>query len=437
MVIPTLRFRDTPPAVAWLGQFALADRALAAKLLDEVVVVSAGEFFQQLRDLIIQKAKSVNGPIALFAERELRHRFGVPHRLFKQTTRKPLRAEGKVGPPAIQPTKAYDPSVGSEGIVANLISQLTREFPSKFLNHPGPEQFRQRGVRAFWVVTDLLGSGDRAWRYLEAAWRVRSVRSWKSLKLLEFGVLAYAATEAGQKRVERHPSRPEVHRLLVCPTVKGTFPSDVASKLIALCDAYNPIRFDRKAPWSGNSEGMGWGRQGVLLAFAHGAPNNMPLLFHRTSKRKQGWIPLFPARVTAGVDSNSYGVGLSCDRIQQKLERLGQPGLGRSVMALAPSTATLEMLLVMGALSRPSRSNESIVAQKAGLPIARVRSICADLFAYGWIDSTRCLTDQGASQLRHARRAQINILEKITQKAPEVTQKPYYPSSLRHPRHNI
>lgn len=107
-----------------------------------------------------------------------------------------------VGPQPIQPTRAYDPEVGSEGLIAQLITELCRLPRSPFLNHPGPDEIRKRKVRRFIVLTDLIGSGRRARDYLEAAWQVRSVRSWSSLRLLRFEVLAYATTDHGRRRVD-------------------------------------------------------------------------------------------------------------------------------------------------------------------------------------------------------------------------------------------
>jgi hypothetical protein len=88
------------------------------------------------------------------------------------------------------------------GLIAQLITELCRLPRSPFLNHPGPDEIRKRKVRRFIVLTDLIGSGRRARDYLEAAWQVRSVRSWSSLRLLRFEVLAYATTDHGRRRVD-------------------------------------------------------------------------------------------------------------------------------------------------------------------------------------------------------------------------------------------
>ena len=162
------QFLQQEATLAWLAQFEAADQPVAIQLLEGLRLVSRDSFIDELRALILQKSDG-DSPIGLYAERELNHRGGVPHRLFKEPRRKVRRAEGS-GPQPVKPTKAYDPSVGSEGLIAQLITELCREFPSKFMNHPGPDKIREKRMRRFMVVTDLIGSGDRAYNYLQAAW---------------------------------------------------------------------------------------------------------------------------------------------------------------------------------------------------------------------------------------------------------------------------
>ena len=203
-------------------------------MLEKFVLVSRDEFANGLRELVIARAETVDGLVALYAERELRKRDGKPHRLFSEPRLKIRRAEG-MGPQPVKSTKAYDPSVGSEGIVAQLITELCRQFPRKFLNHPGPDQIRVTKARSFFVVTDLVGSGTRARTYLEAAWKVRSVRSWWSAHFLRFEVITYAVTNIGRRAVESHHSKPRVSTVIPCPTISACFGPAKAEVMKNLC----------------------------------------------------------------------------------------------------------------------------------------------------------------------------------------------------------
>ncbi|KPG91907.1 hypothetical protein AEQ67_28420 [Pseudomonas sp. RIT-PI-q] len=417
----------------WLGQFNLGDRALAKKLLDAFYLVSRDDFIDHMRTMLIKEAQSIDGPVALYAERELGHRYGKPHRLFKEVKRTPRRACGSAGPAAVKPTKSYDPSVGSEGIVGQMISELCRELPKKFLNHPGPDQIRRKKARGFWVVTDLIGSGDRARRYLEAAWLVRSVRSWWSGRLMKFSVMAYSATELGEKFVSRHPCRPRVHFVLPCPTIDTAFSKPVAEQMKRLCTAYNPTEEEPgRVPWGWSGPSLGYGSAGALLVFAHGAPNNVPLMFHKASKNKRNpWIPLFPARVSAGISKDEFGVGLTTEKINARLNKIGQHTLAKSNAVMKSDIPTGQIFLLLGALSRPPRLNDRALSGRTGLPTHELAELLRMMTSHGWIDSQRRVTDQGAGQLAHAKKQLQLASNAMTVGNHE--QQPYYPTSLRRP----
>lgn len=420
-------------ARAWLQQFNLGDRPLAQKLLEAFTFVSRDNFIDHMRRMLIRESESIDGKVALYAERELRHRLGIPHRLFKETRRATRRACGAAGPAAVKPTKSYDPSVGSEGIVAQMISELCREYPKKFLNHPGPDQIRRERARAFWVVTDLIGSGDRAWRYLEAAWLVRSVRSWWSGGLMKFAVMAYSATESGERRVASHRCHPAVHIVLPCPTIDTMFSTKVAEEMKRLCTTYDPTGDEPgHAPWVWSGPSLGYGNEGALIVFAHGAPNNIPLMFYKASRdKKKNWTPLFPARVSAGISRDAFGIGLTAEKINARLSNLGQHSLARSVAVLKSNIPTAQIFLVLGALSHPPRLNDRVLASRTGLPTHELAKLLRMMTSYGWIDSQRRLTDQGAGQLAHARK-QLHLATDampVGKREPE----PYYPTSLRQP----
>jgi hypothetical protein len=133
-------FLRSDTTLAWLGQFAPEDQSAAVDLLRAMALVSRDQFAACLRATVLHQVESGETPVGLYVERELRHRKGVPHRLFKQTTGKVKRAYG-AGPPLVQPTKAYDPNVGSEGLVAQYVSELCRQYPKKYTTSPGRIRF--------------------------------------------------------------------------------------------------------------------------------------------------------------------------------------------------------------------------------------------------------------------------------------------------------
>lgn len=410
-------FLKSEPTLAWLGQFAPEDQSAAAELLRAMTLVSRDQFNERLRQTILQAVSDGDLPVGLYVERELRHRKGVPHRLFKETKGKVKRAFG-VGPPPIKPTKAYDADVGSEGLVAQIVSELCREFPNKCFNHPGPDQIRKKAIRRFIVVTDYIGSGKRAWTYLEAAWRVRSVRSWWSARAktgLSFEVIAYAASPDGRKRVEGHPSQPKVRVSISCPTIKSAFGDAKRLEIRALCIKYAPIK---------DADALGFGAVGALIAFAHGVPNNAPIILF---KRSATWTPLFPARTTSATRLEFAANDNEAEVIRERLLAMRQKRLANSSWIGTAKPHAKAVLMVMAALSQRPRHIEA-VSSRTGLAIIEVELALRRALSHGWIDGRNRLTDDGHEQLAHTRKK-----GKAISPLPKEPEEFYYPTALRAP----
>lgn len=404
-----------------MRQFRVSDQKRAAELLGKFRLVSRDEFHDELTELILNRALETTGPVGLYAEREIRKHLKVPNRLFKESRLKVRRAFG-VGPNAVQPRMAYDKEVGSEGIVAQLITELCRARPDMFLNHPGPDQIRTKKMRAFFLITDLVASGRRARTYLESAWRVRSVRSWWSGGFLRFEVISFASTAKGNQSVRRHRCRPVVSSVIPCPDICSSFTDAVSKSLVRMCIEYDPRRF-------GDERSLGVGGLGVLIAFAHGAPNNAPNIFHRGGAH---WAPLFPARVTSCVPRAHFGRDMSLEAIRRKLAALNEKVLARSPARRTADERTKISILLLAALNRSPRFDE-VIAERTGLTVPEIVRLCSEFRGLRWIDDRRHLTDQGRAQLRHARKdARQRGMRAVKSVAP-ANENLYYPSSLRPP----
>ena len=412
-------FLRSEPALAWLGQFEPEDQPVAVALLRAMTLVSRDAFAEGLRALLLARLAQGKGPIGVYVEREVRHRHGVPFRLFKETKTKVRRAHG-VGPRPVEPTRAYDADVGSEGLVAQLVSEVCRAHPKQVFNHPGPDAIRKHRIRRFVLVTDFIGSGKRATTYLQAAWRVRSVRSWwsaRATKGLSFEVVAYAATRSGRAGVERHHSRPEVHVVIGCPTLDTAFSNkDARGDARKLCDKYSPVQ-PRVMPPTGYAHG------GALIAFAHGVPNNAPLILH---KRGDGWAPLFPTRVTSATRQHFPGSS-DAEAVRTRLVEMRQARLAEAGQVAGAKPYAQKRLMVLASLGRPPRTAEAI-SRKTGLTVLEVEAALKAALEINWVDRQHRLTDLGHAQLKQARKAPSK------EPLPSEALPFYYPSSLRAPQ---
>ncbi len=418
-------FSTSQAAVSWIRQVAIDDQAIVLAMLEQFLLVNRDDLEVGLTSKLesLANLNEHKFPMALYAERELPKTLGNANTVFEQSEKPPRRAHGH-GPQPVQPINPSSPVVGSEGILASLISRLQRKHPQRFLSHPGPDALRKRRVRTLVVVTDFIGTGHRVERYLESLWRVASVRSWHSYGLVRFLVVAYACTRQGEVYVERHRSRPVVESVAICPTV-GELPEPIADKCVAVCKKYDPIPVTRDRygnPLDEGNEHLGYGGVGALIAFAHGCPNDTPRMFHKWGKT---WKPLFPGRITDDAYAD-FGNRGDKDVLISRLKALRVEADTADAMTkqVAPSGWPLVLLLCA---ARAGFRREEAIARNTGLTIVEVRTLRRAAVQNGFLSERGHLTDAGRLQVRY-----VPPMPR-SKELPMVIRFDYYPKALRAP----
>ena len=375
-----------------------------------------------MTELIRLRIDANPAPVGLFVETERGHRDGKAYRLFKEKRQKPRRANGN-GPRVIDPRRTVDPEVGSEGVIAQIVTAVIREKRDRATLHPGPDTIRERKIRRFIVVTDFVGGGDRICRYLDAAWHVCSVRSWWSArrtKGMSFEVMAFSVTEVGRKRIDAHPCRPTIYAVEGCPTIDEAFDvPEMQYRMRNLCTRYGS--FDRKL------DPLGYGGTGALITFAHGMPNNAPAIFHKTSKLKtRPWTPMYPQRVTSGRRKGIGSIVDQGDEIQLERQRVAIQTVLRSPRLVSAPSVLRDAVQVLLSLDRGPR-DATAVSARTGLSVKRVKEALERIDRYGWIDDENRIAEKGRRELARLRAfvpGEVQFRSATT----------YTPRSLRAPR---
>jgi hypothetical protein len=398
------KLSETPAALAWIERFPEADRQLAIDLIDEVLLVSNDDFLAGLRQLVDQLA----GPstkLALYAERPIKKVFGRIPSFFPNS--RTGRAEG----PGVAPVQvdARDQKVGSEGLVANFITQFCRLNPSTNFSHPGPTKMRKEKIRKIAIVTDFIGSGDRIRAMLEAFRYVATLRSWRSYKLIEFCVAAYSGTTDGIAAVRSHRLNPDVRVYAGCPTISSAFSGQRKLAIERLCRDYPR---DHRQP-------LGYDDNGALIAFAHGCPNNAPPILH---SRASGWTPLFPGRTTS--EFATAFLTKNPEDLDQRADNLLRIRAARKDLE---GNQWISALLILAAAAQGLRRPLEISAH-THLPIDQVISLVSQAQRARWLSEQGHLTQLGRYELAR--------LQKPRRRRPVLSQgadKFYYPTQLRAP----
>lgn len=395
--------------IDWLKNFATdAERTIASTLIDEILLVSRNSLMRELRGLIqtvLDGRDDLQRPIALFAERAVRKQNGDVLPFFINAGRG--RATG-VGVPPIEVDPA-DQEVGSEGLIANLITDLARLYQGQILPHPGPDRMRSDRVRRIVIVTDFVGSGKRVWEMLEAFQAVATIRSWRSYGLITFYVVAYSGTEEGLRFVRSSRLKPEVLTVTGCPTLWNTFSGTQLSNVLQLCKRYPPR----------HGHPTGFLNGGALIAFAHGIPNNAPPILH---SRTRGWTGLFPKRSTARAEM-SFPAD-TVETIADRAARLLNLRDANKYLASPTGKRWVKTLLVLAALEAGARSVQAVSA-RSGLPLTRAEEILDFMRIARWT-SKNALTRLGRQELSRLRqrRRSAPVL-------PKSNTPYYYPTQLR------
>jgi hypothetical protein len=409
------RLSQTDAGKDWLLQFPSGDQLTAQKLLDGLILVSTDRFRTALSNLV-RKRRPSEQTIALFVEREVEGPPGNPASFF------PTDRDRYYNRPAMLKPRRGGTLVGSEGLVAQLISEFAEDPSGRFKIHPDIEMMRRAKVKRIAIVTDLIGSGDRVYRQLDSIWkREKSIRSWWSYDKIHFEVIAYATTHDGRSTIESHPCAPRVHAVASCSRVETKWAAKRAAEIRTLCKHYNP------PPQPGDDERMGplgYRDVGTLIVFGHKCPNTAPRILWTAGGRNR-WRPLFPHGIATKLDEE---LSQARDRgsIGELLIELRQKRLSTSAWFEAVKPHAREVVLFLACLSSRRRDTDAI-ADRTGLTYHQIETIGKLAGKAGWVDGSSRLTSDGYALLERLR------AEKGSQglSFPDIGY--YYPQSLRAP----
>jgi hypothetical protein len=393
----------------WLSQFPDKDQSAATLLINSLMLVSASAFAMGVNRLlasILKECRSLNKPMALYAEREMEKENGEVGAFFPNSQLG--RATGKGLPPIV--THANKQEVGSEGITATLITSFCRLNKTMALSHSGPDELRSKKVGTIVIVTDFVGSGNRICTMLDAFEKVATLQSWMSYHLIEFRIVAFSGTEYGLWQVRNHPLKPKISTLHACPTFDEAFGGLELASIQDLCK-----RYPRKSSWP-----FGYGETGALIAFSHGIPNNAPSILHSSAK---GWKPLFAGRSTLASSLDDYADTEEQLAVTSK-KTIGVRGT-RELLKSRDSSIWVHTMLVLVAARAGSRTVQKIAA-RTRLKMFEVEDVLRKTKAAGWTTEKHSITRLGLTELRYMKwHADLSI--DVVQKQDE----PYYPTQLR------
>ncbi len=395
-------------------QFAEHDRQSAAAMLDSMLLLNEEQVITSIRsslDRVANRPSRGKKRVALYVEREFQESvFFKSEMIADKSGVLRTRAVGKAGPPAVKPIRGHT-RVGSEGMLAFILSQQTEAWPKVFMNNPGPDRLRAKTAPAeeIVIVTDFIGSGKRVRSMLDMFWAVPTIRSWVSRKLVRFRVVAAAATSTGASSVRAHRLRPDVGVEWIAPTIR--------SGSLRNCLQWIAL-IDKNGPNEGR-EGCGrygFNSDGALIAFSYRIPNNTPAMIHYSFG---AWRALFTGPAPFGL-KNLFGVRSSADVVDEAAANVGLV-LGRELTDEDRAT----MLVLTLLRGRWHEGSATALSSRTGMPVHTLLDILRKALKDHFITDDGRLTDKGYEYLAAGK------LAERPKPIVATNQKPYYPESLR------
>lgn len=381
------RLSESTFARGWLAKFPAEECKTAAKLIDEILLIGRDELnrgIKWLLDEIMARRLDPSRPIALYAEREVPAGNGEPEPFFPGS--ETGTAKGVGIPPVVADPKSQE--IGSEGSIANLITNYCRLHRGAAISHPGPDEMRTQKVGPIVIVTDFVGSGKRVRDMLDAFARVATIQSWRSYGYISFHVVAYSGTTTGIEHIQSGRLKAHVVTVSGCPTISDVFRGSELAEIISLCNHY-PGK--QKHP-------LGFRDTGALIAFAHGMPNNAPPLLHST---RNGWQPLFRNRSTLGADYE-FPVD-NAEVLAMRAAGMLRIKAARDGLMNPTSARWIKTILVLAAVEKGCISVQRVSAMSR-VPIREVEEILGFTLIARWTSRRGRLTALGREELLRLRR---------------------------------
>jgi hypothetical protein len=401
-----MELSKTRRAAEWLKQFEVDDQAAAMALLDSVRFLQGGEVITGIRRSIEE----------LLADRQER----FPVALVPIISSEDMIREDDIDDDAelttfcdFNPAQPIANNPGSEALMAQLIREVRKASPpaSIFSAPLTLEEMRTSKVHTLLCVTDYIGSGQQVLNYVETWYRNRTIRSWRSFKWLQIGVIAYAATSAGKRAVDASPHIDFLKVTEIAPGISELKNSYPEAKVKEVCRIYAK----RGKLWPA----LGYRGSAGLFASSFSVPNNLPAILIKRSKR---WEPFFDGRSVSTSLSDEIGSHVPGVNISQQLLDAGQVRLAARHRDGHIDRPWQTHMIMLGLLPR----TEEQLALALGLHLPAVRAILVSLERLQLIDSKGRLTSAGYEALASHRRKPRRAPALLT---PDPS--PYYPRYMR------
>lgn len=399
-----VKLSETDRASEWLGQFETEDRPSAIALLDCLRFVPGADVLSGVRRVVEEflSDELSQTPVALVPILSIEDMLGVD----KELTPEPIVFDD------FDPAQPIANAPGSEALMAHLIREVRKGFPAtSFVSSPlTREAMKESAVRTLLCITDYIGSGRQVIQYIEAWYRHKTIKSWRSLGWLKIVVVAYAATSEGKKLLEASPHIDELKIIEIAPGIER-LRRDPDERIEEVCRLY--------ARRGSLGYALGYRDSAGLFASSYSIPNNLPAILIESSVR---WKPFFDERSISANFAEVIGEQRPAVDMPQQLLDAGEVRLAMRIQSGEIDHRWHDHLVVLALLPR----EDVALALDLGVKLSTVRAILSSLEGLGLIDSAYRRTAEGRDTLKaHRLKSRVSFAGLVADPTP------YYPRYKR------
>lgn len=366
--------KDTSYGQLWLSQFAKTDRDVANLLLDSILYITNEQFITGLKDTILDFSKKhAEDKIALFVARE------NTGEAYWRRDSKPMSVAGRK-------------EVGSEGILSNLCRDLSR-LCGNILDHPSIKEMRDLQCRHLLFIDDMVGSGTRIVSFAKWLYENKTIKSWRSLKYIDFLACSYAGSDYGLNFVSKANIFSEIKLVQSTCSGRSIWTDSQREQIKALCQKYSIYTSRAGIP-------LGYKDAFTCIVFAHKCPNTNPAIIWAT--KTKSWQAIFQSRPEF-IMNNKIIIDKKKHKQEIILKNLGHNRLLNSILFKKLNNESRQILILLSCLAA-RRNHVNTLSDIFELPITIIRQQIELCKKYGWIDTNKRLTDLGKRVLEIARR---------------------------------
>lgn len=402
----------------WLSNFAESERDVAELLLNSIRFLSESTFRAGLTEQLLRVASDASSwPLAIYPV----------HPVIGQVT---ASSTGVTTPRA----RTYPfgapfsyTGAGSELICSNIITEVVKAVGSSSVLGPiDANQLRACKVRTIVFVSDYVGSGREALKFIQAWWAEPTIKSWYSGQHVRAELVTYALSTRGRAELAAAPAflRATHHVEFGLDFEAASWTEQEAHEIRALCHRYASVP----------AQAFGFKKSCGLLAMGHTLPNNLPIIVRQnTGPGHTTWQPFLPPgrrrlspQQQTQIQDHAPTIGAMA-----RMSAIGADNLIPGLTRRTPSQIESDIIAVLAAVAKGHRRPNEIAEVLAFTTLHAAGAIGAavklGLLVIGASETSTQLTDAGRLELRRLRvRGRRPPLPALIPSSD-----PYYPQTLR------